>query len=114
MKSTKKLVELTEAQMEMLKEKGETPVELNDLDSLIGQCWFIRTVTYHILGRITKRIGNLYLLEEASWIADSGRFSDCIKKGTLSEVEPVGPCLVNIDSIVDAFPWNFALPTDQK
>ena len=110
----KKLVELNEEQMAILEKKGKKPVELNDLDSLIGQSWFIRTVTYHVLGRITKRIGNMFLLEEASWIADSGRFSDCIKKGTLSEVEPVGPCLVNIDSIIDAFPWNFALPDSQK
>jgi hypothetical protein len=34
--------------------------------------------------------------------------------GKLSEVEPVGDCIVNIDSVTDAFPWKHALPKEQK
>ena len=89
-------------------------IELNDLDSLIGQTWFFRTVSFHLVGRVTKRVGGFFLLSNASWVADSGRFTQAIKDGVLNEVEPVGPALVNINSIVDAFPWRHALPTKQQ
>jgi hypothetical protein len=39
---------------------------------------------------------------------------NAIKNGTLSEVEPVGDALVNINSIVDVFPWKHDLPKEQK
>lgn len=79
-----------------------------------GKSYFIRTVTYHLVGRVKAIKGNFMELTDASWVADSGRFTQCIKDGTLSEVEPVGTALVNMDSIVDAFPWGHDLPTKQK
>lgn len=100
--------------MKILEDKGETVNEITDLDSLVGKKWFIRTVTYFLVGRLTKRMGAFLLLEEASWVADTGRFMDAIKNGTLNEVEPVGPVIVNSASIVDMFPWNHKLPKDQK
>jgi len=90
------------------------PLDLNDLNSMIGKSWFIRTVTYHLVGKIEKRIGDFFVLKDASWVADSGRFTQAIKKGTLNEVEPVGDALVNIHAITDAFPWRHKLPTEQK
>lgn len=80
----------------------------------ISTCWFIRTVTYHLVGRVVSFTPEYIVLEYASWVADSGRFMQAIKDGTLSEVEPVGVAVVNRGSIVDAFPWNHALPTEQK
>jgi len=80
----------------------------------VGKCWFFRTVTYHVIGRVIEVIGGkLLLLEEASWVADSGRFMNAIKKGTLSEVEPLGDWGVNIDATTDFGPWLHALPTEQ-
>ena len=76
--------------------------------------YFIRTVTYHMVGKIKKIDGNFLVLSDASWIADSGRFHDAIKTGSLSEVEPVGDAFVCIDAIVDAFPWKHPLPDKQK
>lgn len=84
------------------------------LDDLIGKKWFIRTVTYHLVGLVTKRVGPFLVLKDASWVADSGRFMQAIKDGTLNEVEPVGDALVNVSAIVDAFPWKHALPKEQK
>lgn len=80
----------------------------------VGQCWFFRTVTYHLTGRIKEINGHFLKLECAAWIADSGRFMQAINNGTLSEVEPVkvNP-VINIESICDAFPWLHALPTEQ-
>jgi hypothetical protein len=80
----------------------------------IGKAYFIRTVTYHLTGRVKAVVGSFLVLEEAAWIADSGRFMSAIKDGKLNEVEPVGEALINIGSITDAFPWAHALPKDQK
>jgi len=88
--------------------------EIGALDDLIGQCWFFRTVTYHLVGRVKKRIGNFFYLEEASWVASSGRFMQAIMDGTLDEVEPVGDAIVNINAITDGFPWVHPLPKNQK
>jgi uncharacterized membrane protein len=80
----------------------------------IGQSVFIRTITYHATGKIIAIIGNFFVLSEAAWIADSGRFMNAILKGELNEVEPVDKMYVNIDSIVDILPWGHALPRAQK
>ena len=96
-------------------EDGVVDLEnLEDLDDLTGQKWFIRTVTYHLVGRATKRIGNFLQLEDASWIPDSGRFMQTIKNGVLDEVEPVGTALVNLNAVTDMFPWKHNLPKEQE
>lgn len=81
----------------------------------IGEKVFIRTVTYHHVGKIRAVHEKFLELEESSWVADSGRFHDALKHGTLSEVEPIpGRCRVNIESIVDVCEWNHELPREQK
>lgn len=95
-------------------EEDSTALEIDELDGFIGKKLFIRTVTYHLVGEIVNRVGNLFEMKEASWVADSGRFMDALKKGELSEVEPVGQVWVNIEAIVDIFPWNHKLPKEQK
>ncbi len=88
--------------------------ELDTFDDLIGRKFLFRTVTYHMVGRVKKRIGKFLLLEQSSWVADTGRFMQAIKNGTLDEVEPVGVSYINTDSFVDFFPWKHSLPTEQK
>lgn len=88
--------------------------EINSLKDLVGEKFFFRTVTYHLTGKVKKVIGKLIELEDAAWIADSGRFMDCIKYGKLNEVEPVGTAFINVDSLTDFFPWKHQLPKDQK
>lgn len=83
-------------------------------DPMVGGKWFIRTVTFHMVGRVVRRAGMFLVLKDASWVADSGRFMQAITKGTLSEVEPVGDAILSVSAIVDAFPWTHALPTEQK
>ena len=80
----------------------------------IGQAYFFRTVTYHLTGRVTAIVGGFLLLDQAAWIADSGRFARAIADGELSEVEPVGKAIVNLSAITDAFPWIHELPEKQK
>jgi hypothetical protein len=71
----------------------------------MGKVYFIRTVTYHLTGRI-KWVGQTELvITEAAWIADSGRFSDALKKEEFDEVEPfpVGSeVIIGRQSIIDA------------
>jgi len=110
-------IEVSEETLNKLKEQFKdefTQVELDSLDDLIGQSWFFRTVTYHLIGKVKKRFGNILVLEQASWVADSGRFTNAIKDGTLNEVEPLGTWNVNMASVTDFGEWKHALPTKQK
>jgi hypothetical protein len=71
----------------------------------LGKVYFIRTVTYHLTGRI-KWVGNMELVvTEAAWIADSGRFADALKNEEFDEVEPfpVGSeVIIGRQSVIDA------------
>lgn len=80
----------------------------------VGESYFFRTVTYHLVGRVKENVGKFLVLENASWVADSGRFMNAIKDGTLDEVEPVGDAYISLDAITDAFPWKHKLPDNQK
>ena len=80
----------------------------------IGDKLFIRTVTYHHVGEVTGIKDGWLELKDASWVADSGRFSNAIKEGALNEVEPVGDVSINLATVVDVFPWVHELPTKQK
>ena len=111
-----KTIEISDETWEKIKDQvGEEEVtEIDALEDFVGEKLFIRTVTYHCVGEVTKKIGNFFELKNASWVADSGRFMQAIKNGTLSEVEPVGTMWLNTNSIVDIFPWKHSLPKDQK
>jgi hypothetical protein len=55
---------------------------------VIGSPYFIRTVTFHYTGRLVMVTDQELVLEDAAWIADSGRFADALKTGEYEEVEP--------------------------
>jgi hypothetical protein len=81
---------------------------------LVGQAWMFRTVTFANIGRITRIDGMFITLEEASWVADTGRFHNALLEGNLSEVEPFPHgCVVHLGSLVDAAPWVHELPSQQ-
>ena len=92
----------------------ESAVVINTYADMIGKKVFVRTVTYHLLGEVTKQVGNLVFLKNASWVADSGRFMQFIKDGSINEVEPVGDWFFNIETVVDGCIWKHSLPTQQK
>ena len=80
----------------------------------IGDKLFIRTVTYHITGKVKEIKGDFIKLGTAAWIADSGRFADALKSESFSEVEPYKNFVwVNINSITDFTTIN-NLPESQK
>lgn len=92
-----------------------TETEVSDMADFIGKKLFIRTVTYHLIGKVKKQVGKFLELEGAVWVADSGRFMNALRDGDLDEVEPTTvQTWVNVDSIVDMFVWKHALPKEQK
>lgn len=109
-------IEVSDETYELIKDQigQEEMVEVDSLEDFVGKKLFIRTVTYHMVGEVTKLVGKFLQMKNASWVADSGRFSNAIKDGTLNEVEPIGTAFLNSDSIVDMFEWKHKLPTTQK
>jgi hypothetical protein len=84
-------------------------------DFVIGESVFIRTATYHQTGRVVGVSKLFVFLEDAAWVADSGRFSDALRTGMLSEVEPAeGIVRVALGSIVDVYEWRHPLPRKQQ
>ncbi len=82
----------------------------------IGNNVLIRTVTNFHTGKIVEMSASEIVLEQAAWIADTGRFSEALKKGTLNEVEPFADGIVSVGrgSVVDVSNWLTALPIDVK
>ena len=111
-----KTLEISDETYEKIKDQlaQDEQTDIANYDDLIGKKFYIRTVTYHLVGEVTKRIGDFLELKTASWIADSGRFMQAIKDGVLSEVEPVGTAYVNLKAVTDMFPWKHKCPTEQK
>jgi len=82
----------------------------------IGKNYFIRTVTFYYTGKLIKVTGKELVLEDAAWIADTGRFSTALKEGELTEVEPYqdGELIIGRGAIIDASIWNNIVPRDVK
>ncbi len=70
----------------------------------IGQNYLIRTVTMIDTGRLVDVTPTELVLEDAAWIADTGRFSDSLKSCEFGEVEPFpdGRVIIGRGSVVDA------------
>ncbi len=81
----------------------------------IGKCYLFRTVTYHFIGRLVGITETDLVLEDASWLADSGRFHECLKNGSVSENEPIpGKHIVFRGCLTDAAEWNHPVPVELK
>jgi len=85
-----------------------------DITALTGKNVLVRTVTNYYTGKLLSCDGFLHL-EEAAWIADTGRFADALRTGKLNEVEPYpADCWVAVGSVVDVSEWQHELPRTQK
>jgi hypothetical protein len=111
-----KTIEISDALYEEIADQlcADNATDISALSDFVGKKLFIRTVTYHLVGKVKAVNGTLIELADASWVADSGRFMQAIKEGKLNEVEPVGQCWVNAGAITDMFPWAHSLPATQK
>jgi len=70
----------------------------------IGKTYLVRTVTMIDTGRLVAVTDHELVLEDAAWIADTGRFADALKNCDFNEVEPFpdGRVIVGRGSIIDA------------
>jgi hypothetical protein len=80
----------------------------------IGKNYLIRTVTMIQTGRLVMVTEQELVLDDAAWIADTGRFSDALKSCQFAEVEPFGRrVIVGRGALVDACLIE-TLPLSQK
>jgi hypothetical protein len=81
----------------------------------IGANYLIRTVTMIDTGRLVGVTPTELVLEDAAWIADTGRFSDAVQKASFSEVEPfpAGRVIIGRGSVIDAVEIT-TVPRSQK
>lgn len=81
----------------------------------IGKNYLIRTVTMIDTGVLVAVSEHELVLEDAAWIADTGRFSDAVANASFGEVEPfpAGRVIVGRGSIIDAVQIKL-VPKSQK
>ena len=113
--------ELLEILVSAALKNGGQGVTVQGVDSFfrIGQAYLIRTVTMAWTGRVRGINSQEIELEEACWIADTGRYNEAVKGvwGNSAEHEPVPsgvfPC-ISRGSIVDFVPLSCELPKAVK
>lgn len=109
-----------ETLLDLLGEALNNQTSGQDCPFEVGESYFFRTVTYHTVARVKKIVGSFLVLEEASWIADSGRLGEFVNDGkvyesTSSEVEPIEvPMYLSMNAIADAFLWKNKMPNKVK
>lgn len=81
----------------------------------IGKNYLIRTVTMIDTGRLVAVTSHELVLEDAAWIADTGRFAQAVSDAEFSEVEPfpAGRIIIGRGSVIDAVLIK-KLPRSQK
>ena len=82
-------------------------------NTMIGQKVLIRTVVFHYIGRIAGVTDEEVRLEDASWLAESKRWSHTLATGEVNELEPYPDGVtVRLASVVDYCPWDHDLPRE--
>ena len=82
----------------------------------VGKNYLIRTVTMIDTGRLVAVTEHELVLEDAAWIADTGRFADAVAgRIEFNEVEPFpqGRVVVGRGAVIDAVQIN-TLPREQR
>ena len=95
---------------------GSTPtLSHSDGGWEIGKKYLIRTVTMIDTGLLVAVGDKELVLEQASWIANTGRFSGALQSCNFDEVEPFpeGRLIIGRGSIIDAIQIP-TLPRSQK
>lgn len=97
--------------------KKPTPqiISANEAPWQIGKNYLIRTVTMIDTGKLVAVTATELVLEDAAWIADTGRFSDALKSCSFGEVEPFpdGQLIIGRGAVIDAIQIN-STPRSKK
>ena len=83
---------------------------------IIGKDYVIRTVTMIQVGKLVDVQENELVLENAAWVADTGRWADFLSSGKVNEVEPFpdGRIIVGRHAVIDACLWMHGSLKKQK
>jgi hypothetical protein len=107
--------QLTLGQIKEIQALAASPAQPQSTAYEVGKCYLIRTATYHVVGRLARITDSDLVLENASWVADSGRFHNALRDGKLNEVESfVRPVIVSRGGLIDGTEWIHPLPDAQK
>jgi len=80
------------------------------MKELIGKNIVVRTVTMFHVGKLDRIEDGFLILDDAAWVADTGRWTEFLTTGHVREVEPFpGRCYVSLGAVVDACEWSHAL-----
>ena len=81
----------------------------------VGARLFITTTTKYFVGRVKVRTHDFVVLEDAAWVADTGRFNVAMSTGDFDDVEPyVKPVAISILAIIDVTEYVGNLPLGVK
>ena len=83
---------------------------------IVGKNYLIRTVTMADTGRLVAVYPTELVLEDAAWVADTGRFADNLVSCVFNEVEPFPAgrqVIIGRGAVVDAVEID-TLPLKQK
>lgn len=82
----------------------------------VGKAYLVQTVTQYRVGKLVQVTDQELVLEGGGWMADTGRFNECIASGKYSEFEPVGDRrhIIGRGAIVAVDEWSHILPEDVK
>ena len=97
--------------------KLESEIDNHPYD--IGENYLIRTVTFAYVGKLKNVFKNELVLENAAWVADTGRFQDAFEFGLEnngeSEIELYkDDVIINRGALVDASKYRHPVPSEQK
>lgn len=111
----KELQEIEDLETKVKSKKDTLKYQKSECPFKVGGSYFFRTVTYFATGKVKAVVGQFLVLEDAAWVADTGRFTNALASGILSEVEPVEvEMFINMNSLTDVFVWKHKLPREQK
>ncbi len=100
---------------ELAKMFAQSTSGTEDFPFSIGSVVLIRTVTMIQIGTIVAVSPNFILLDNGGWVADTGRFGECLANGTVNEFERApAKFAVSRGAIVDVFPWPHVVPAESK
>ena len=103
--------------VEYVRKDSVTPViQSSDLGPYqLGKNYLFRLVSLYDTGRLVAVTPTELVLEDAAWIADTGRFADALKTATFGEVEPFpsGRVIIGRGTLIDAVEIT-NLPRKQK
>lgn len=75
----------------------------------VGKMYVVRTVTMIDVGKLVSVSEHELVLEDAAWVADTGRWNNFLEKGQYNEAEPFpdGKVIIGRGAVIDACLWDF-------